>query len=345
MKQRPSETLGSRDLVTALKAAAETTRLRILALLARSELTVKDLTRILDQSQPRISRHLKLLAEAGLVERFRDGSWVFFHVSDRTEGGRLTRRLLETLDRSDPLLMRDQDRVQALMRERDEDAQAYFKAHAADWDRIRSLYAPEAQVEQALLDALGDGPFDLLVDMGTGTGRILELFADRCRRALGYDINQSMLAYAEMRLQTLGVTQAHVRHADILDLPLPDGAADAVVMHQVLHYLSEPALAIDEAARILAPGGRLVIVDFAPHELEFLREEHAHKRLGIAPENLHRWCETAGLDVTAYKELRRLSAEVEPALTVAIYSAAKPKMASTKRQSPSRQPSAEEVLR
>ncbi len=300
-----NEALPMPELVASLKAAAEPTRLRILLLLAQGELTVKDLTQVLGQSQPRISRHLKLLTEAGLVERFRDGSWVYFHVSDRTEGGRLTRRLLAAVDPGDGVARRDRERGEVLKRERDQAAQAYFQKHAADWDRIRSLYVAETDVEAAMLDALGAGPFRLLVDLGTGTGRILELFAGRYERGLGFDQNQSMLAYAQSKLASGRLAGAEVRHGDLYDLTLQDGVADAVVMHQVLHYLAEPGAALIEAARILAPGGRLLIVDFAPHDLEFLRDEHAHKRLGIAPEAMEGWIKAAGLTLVRANTLSR----------------------------------------
>jgi ubiquinone/menaquinone biosynthesis C-methylase UbiE/DNA-binding transcriptional ArsR family regulator len=296
-------TLASDDLVTALKAAAEPTRLRILLLLAAGELSVKDLTQILGQSQPRISRHLKLLAEAGLVERFRAGSWAYFHVSDRTHGGRLALDILALVNGAEPIVARDRERAEALKRERDEAAQSYFRAHAADWDRIRSLYVAESEVEVASGEALGPGPFKLLVDLGTGTGRILELLAGRYARGIGFDLNQAMLAYARSKLSKAHLTHAQVRHGDIYALSLPDGVADAVVMHQVLHFLSEPALAIREAARVLAPGGRLLIVDFAPHDLEFLREEYAHDRLGFAPEQVAQWMKDAGLSPIEQRDL------------------------------------------
>ncbi len=317
------------DLVTALKAAAEPTRLRILLLLSRGELTVKDLTQILGQSQPRLSRHLKLLTEAGLIERFRDGSWVYFHVSDRTAGGHLARRLIAAVQGADPVARRDRERADALRRDRERAAQAYFQAHAADWDRIRGLYVSESAVEAAMLEALGPGPFRLLVDLGTGTGRILELFAGRYARGLGFDLNQSMLAYAQSKLSAGDLADTEVRHGDLYDLTLQDGVADAVVMHQVLHFLTEPGAAIEEAARILAPGGRLLIVDFAPHDLEFLREEHAHKRLGIASDAVEQWTRAAGLHLEHAAQLTRESGTDEPALTVSLWVARRPAEART----------------
>jgi ubiquinone/menaquinone biosynthesis C-methylase UbiE/DNA-binding transcriptional ArsR family regulator len=288
-------TLPASDLVAALKAAAEPTRLRILALLAQAELNVKDLTQILGQSQPRISRHLKLLSEAGLIERFRDGSWVYFHISDRADCARLARLVAESVDAGDPVLRRDRERCAALKSQREAGAQSYFAAHAADWDRIRSLHVAEDEVEAAMLAALGPGPFTLLLDLGTGTGRTLALFAGRYERGLGLDVNQAMLAYAEGTIARAKLANAQVRHGDIYHVALPDACADAVVVHQVLHYLPEPGLAIREAARVTAPGGRLLIVDFAPHEHEFLREEHAHARLGFSDAQMRQWMVDAGL--------------------------------------------------
>lgn len=311
--------LETTDLVTALKAAAEPTRLRILLLLAAGELNVKDLTQILGQSQPRISRHLKLLAEAGLIERFREGSWVYFHVSDRSEGGRLVRRVLEAVDRNDSVVRRDLERAEALRRDREATAQSYFREHAADWDRIRTLYVAEDAVEAAIRQALGERRYKLFVDLGTGTGRMLELFASRFERGLGLDVNQSMLAYARSRLKTAGLTNAEVRHGDIYNLALGSGAADAIVMHQVLHYLSEPGHAIREAARVLAPGGKLLIVDFAPHDMESLRETHAHERLGFSNEHMQEWLEAAGLNSLETRELKPEHGDNRSKLTVSLW--------------------------
>lgn len=320
-------TFQARDLVVALKAAAEPTRLRILLLLAGNELTVKDLTLILGQSQPRISRHLKLLAEAGLVERYQDGSWAYFHVSDRSDGGRLTRRLLAAVERQDPAIARDRQRADALKRDRESGAQAYFRDHAGEWDRIRSLHVPEADVDAAMLAALGPGPFRLLLDLGTGTGRTLELFASRYERGLGLDVNQRMLAYAQSRLSAAGLGKAEVRHGDIYNLALAGGVADAVVMHQILHYLSEPQLAIREAARVLAPGGRLLIVDFAPHDMDILREAHAHERLGFSDQSVRQWLTAAGLEPLSSQNLAPPAGGAAQNLTVSLWLAERPNTA------------------
>jgi ubiquinone/menaquinone biosynthesis C-methylase UbiE len=320
--------------VAALKAVAEPTRLRLLVLLASGELSVKDLTGILGQSQPRISRHLKLLAEAGLVDRAPEGSWVYFRLAEGGEGGTLGRLVLEAVDRSDPVLVRDRRRAEVLREERERSAQAYFQAHAGEWDSIRALHVAEAEVEAAISQVLGAGPFGFFVDLGTGTGRMLEMFRDRYRRGLGIDLNPAMLAYARTKLERLQLRHAHVRQGDIYDLPLADQAADAAVMHQVLHFLSDPQRAVREAARALAPGGRLLIVDFAPHELEFLREQFAHQRLGFAGPLVEQWLADSGLEVFQRRDLAPGGDGGAAKLTVSVWLAGRPQGVARQADSP-----------
>jgi len=291
------------DLHDALRAAGETTRLRILALLAEAELTVSDLTDILRQSQPRISRHLKLLAEAGLVERFREGSWAFFRLGERSGAAALAREFIERLDSSDATVARDRERLAAVRASRASAALDYFNRHAAEWDRIRKLHVADASVEDAIRTALADRPFRSLLDLGTGTGRMLELFGPHIERGLGLDLSHDMLALARARLDRAGLRHCSVRQGDIYDLALPRDSFDVVIIHQVLHFLDDSLRAITAAARVLRPGGRLLVVDFAPHVLEFLRNEHAHRRLGFAPEAVKQWLTAAGLDFVEQKTL------------------------------------------
>ncbi|MGE0753129.1 MAG: ArsR/SmtB family transcription factor [Variibacter sp.] len=285
-----------------LRGAAEPTRLRILALLAEAELTVSDLTDILRQSQPRISRHLKLLAEAGLVERSREGSWAFFRLPEGI-AAELARNVIASADPTDETILRDRERLTAVRAARAAAAQSYFQAHAGEWDRIRKLHIAEAALEHAIVETLGDRDFRSLLDLGTGTGRMLELFGPRIERGVGIDLSSAMLSMARARLDRAGLRHCSVRQGDIYDLALPKDSFDVVIVHQVLHFLDDGAGALREAARVLRPGGRLLVVDFAPHDLEFLREEHAHRRLGFASETVEQWITAAGLDFVSHRDL------------------------------------------
>ena len=291
------------ELSTMLKAAGEETRLRLLALLAEAELTVTELTEILRQSQPRISRHLRLLAESGLVVRFREGSWAFFRLPEHGDKAELARTLAALLDPDDRVMARDRERLAAVRAARATAAQAYFREHAAEWHRIRRLHAADAAVEAEIQQALADRPFRSLLDLGTGTGRMLELLGPGLERGLGIDLSLDMLALARARLDRAGLRHCSVRHGDIYDLALPRDSFDVVIVHQVLHYLDDGARALREAARVLRPQGRLLVIDFAPHELEFLRDEHAHRRLGFAEETVSQWLEQAGLDVISHRSV------------------------------------------
>lgn len=311
--------ISTSNLLAGLKAAAEPTRLRLLVLLGEGELNVKDLTHILAQSQPRISRHLKLLFEADLIERFREGSWVYFRLADSGGGAKLARQIIDLADEQDPVIIKDRNRALAVRRERAEAAQNFFKAHAAEWDEIRTLHVSEVGVEAAMKTALGSGPLGTLVDIGTGTGRILELFAPQFERGVGIDVNHDMLAYARAKLQTQEYAHCQVRHGDLFDVPFEENFADTIIIHQVLHFLDKPGRALVEAARILKPGGRCLIVDFAPHELEFLRESQAHRRLGFSNAQMEQWVDNAELQLTNTQDLVPEDSDKSPKLTVSIW--------------------------
>ncbi len=286
------------QLLAALRAAAEPTRLRLLALCAEGELTVSELTDILGQSQPRVSRHLKLLCEAGLLDRFREANWVFYRLARGGDRG-AAERLIGMVPAEDPVVALDRERLDQVKRQRAAAAETYFRTHAQDWDHIRSLHIDERDVEAALVELLADEPIDDLLDIGTGTGRVLEVMAPRVERALGVDLSREMLAVARVNLERAGARNCAIRQGDMYQLPAPGASFDAVVIHQVLHYSEQPGRAIAEAARVLRPGGRLVVADFAPHELEFLRTEHAHRRLGFADGEIMEFCREAGLEPQA----------------------------------------------
>jgi ubiquinone/menaquinone biosynthesis C-methylase UbiE/DNA-binding transcriptional ArsR family regulator len=298
-----SESLQLDPLVATLKAAGEPSRLRILALLAASDLTVKDLTAILGQSQPRISRHLKLLVEAGVVRRYPEGAWAYYRLAEGDAAAAVGAALVERLDPTDSVLERDRARLETVKRGHAEAAATYFAANAASWDRLRSFHVPEEAVEAAMRRAIGGRPFGSFLDLGTGTGRMLELFSDLYDRGVGVDASQPMLAVARANLDRCSITNAQVRHGDVYALTVPHRAFDVVTIHQVLHFLDDPARAIAEAARVLRPGGRLLVVDFAPHDLEFLRAEHAHRRLGFSHEQVAGWLRSAGLELHRIEDL------------------------------------------
>jgi ubiquinone/menaquinone biosynthesis C-methylase UbiE len=231
-----------------------------------------------------------------LVERFREGAWAFFRLGERGSAADIARALIARLDTTDPVIAGDLARLAAVRATRVAVAQNYFRRHAAEWDRIRKLHVADAAVEDAVRAALADQRMRSLLDLGTGTGRMLELFAPDVERGIGIDLSLDMLALARARLDRAGWEHCSVRQGDIYNLTLPRDSFDAVVLHQVLHFLDDTARAIREAARMLRPGGRILVVDFAPHDLEFLREQHAHRRLGFAVETVTQWMEAAGLD-------------------------------------------------
>lgn len=287
-------------LLSLLQGAADPTRLRLLFLLAEGELTVTELTTIVGQSQPRVSRHLKLLCEAGLLERFKEGSWVFHRLQDTGLSAAFAKALMSLPLQDRAPFDTDRARLANVRAARAAAAAAFFRANAPNWERLRSLHAPEKNVEAAILRVLGGAPIESFLDAGTGTGRMLELMAPHVRRGIGVDVSPEMLAVARDRLEQAGAHHCQVRLADIYRLPFrtatADAGFDAAIFHQVLHYLDEPQLAVAEIARVLKPGGRLVIADFAPHDLEFLRIELKHRRLGFSDREVEGWFAAANLE-------------------------------------------------
>lgn len=284
-----------KDIVEALRSIGEPTRLRVLALLAYGELSVGELVDILGMSQPRLSRHMKFLTTAGLVERLPEGAWVFYRLPATGKGRRLVDAVLPFFPFEQPEFIRDQEQLEMVKQNRSRAAEEYFNRQAESWDDVRGRHYPTEDIEAALLKIAGSGPFEFLVDLGTGTGRMLTLFAHRVARAEGVDISHKMLTIARSNLENAGVNNASVRQGDVTAPPFADGCADLVILHQVLHYLDRPERVLSEASRILKPGGRLLIVDFAPHDHEFLRAEHEHRRLGLSDDEVRQWSQIAGM--------------------------------------------------
>ena len=293
---------GQLDLFRAL---ADPTRLRIVHLLRTMELAVGEIALVVGQSQPRVSRHVRILVDAGLIERRKEGSWVFLSIC----GDAPVDALGHFLDAAPPspseMLWVEADlaRLAAVRAERARMAEHYFATHAEEWDALRSLHAPEAEVEAAMVAMLGAAPLGRLLDIGTGTGRIATLFADRATQVVGVDRSAEMLRLARGKLDAAAETKVRFIAGDFSDLPLTDGAADTVVLHQVLHYAQAPEAVIAETARVLSAEGRLLIVDFAPHEHEELRLRDAHARLGFSDRQMAGWFKAAGLELAGIDTL------------------------------------------
>lgn len=303
------------ELLVALRAAAEPSRLRLLAVCAQGEWTVSELTQVMAQSQPRISRHLKLLAEAGLLERFREGSWVFYRRAQGGEGARLARALGRMLPDDDPVLALDRQRLAAVREARRRLAERYFDGHAGRWDSERDLAVDGAEVEAELsrqFEALRPAS---LLDIGTGTGRILQVLAPHVGQGLGIDLSHDMLAVARANLEGRLARNCQVRQGDMYQLPVQDRSFAAVTLHQVLHFADDPLAVLSEARRVLRPGGRLVVVDLAAHRHEELRVEKSHRRLGFADSEIEGWFAELRLRPTTPVRL------AGPDLTVVIWAA------------------------
>lgn len=282
-------------LLAGLRAAGEPTRLRLIALCAHAELSVTELTHILGQSQPRVSRHLKLLVEAGLLSRFREGSLVFYRLADKGRSGHLARTLVDLLPADDAEMSRDIVRLEKIREKRAAVAETYFKDNAAQWKQVRALHVPEAEVEQELKKLVGQSKIASFLDIGTGTGRMLELFASQIERGIGIDTSPDMLAIARTQLEHEQYKHIQIRKGDMYNMPIDDGSIEMATLHLVLHFSLEPAAVISEAARTLNSSGRLIIVDFASHQEEHLRIEHQHQRLGFTDKEIEQCIIQAGL--------------------------------------------------
>ncbi len=282
-------------LIKALKAAGEPTRLRILAALSQYELTVTELVSLLGQSQPRVSRHLKLLLEAGLVTRFQEGSWVFQRLDENSSTAEVGKKVIELIDFHDPTVKQDSARLEKIKLHNAKLATDYFAQNAGDWDQIRTMVGSDTNIEAAMLETIQGRNFGHLIDMGTGTGRVVEIFAPHVKSAVGYDSSQEMLKLARANLEQAGLNHCQARLGDITALPVKSGSADLITIHQVLHYLDRPFAVIEEAKRLLALNGNILIVDFAKHQHEFLRTDHAHRRLGFANSEVEFWAKSNDL--------------------------------------------------
>jgi ubiquinone/menaquinone biosynthesis C-methylase UbiE len=304
-------------VLDSLRALADPTRLRIMRLLASMELAVGELAQVLEQSQPRVSRHVKILCDAGLAERRREGGWVFLRAvpSDAGPSGGSAlvpalANLLGTAEGTDPgfgqQCAQDRQHLDAIRTARDASAAEYFARHADEWDSLRSMHIADGPVEEALAEMLGEGAkggLGRLLDVGTGTGRMAELFAPSSSHVTALDKSPDMLRLARTRLQHLPSGQVTLVQGDFAHLPFAEASFDTVLFHQVMHYALAPEAVLAEAARVTAPGGRIAMVDFAAHDREELRASHAHARLGFSDGQVEEMFGAAGFRLAADRAL------------------------------------------
>ena len=310
--------LGFDELVGALRAVAEPTRLRLVALLGREELTVTEICRVIGQSQPRTAATCdcwwtRASSSGHLKAPLSTTAWpkVALRPSSRHRVAALT-------PPNDVTISADLAALSRVRQARIEAATAYRSAHADELEGLRELYVGEAAVERALLDMLvGEGPIGRLLDIGTGTGRILELLAPHTEHSVGLDVDHEMLQVARAALGEAQLSRAAVRHGDLHRPPFEAGSFDVAVMHHVLHLLDAPGAAIADAARLLRPGGRLLVADFATHDLEHLRSLHGHRCLGIEDKEMLSWAVQAGLEVESERSLPPTSPDEQ--LTVRLW--------------------------
>ncbi len=333
----PGVALGSDQLVAGLRAIGEPTRLRIAALVSQGELTVTELCRILAQSQPRVSRHLKLLCEAGLLQRHSEGTSAFFSPALDADGRALLDGIVGMVDPDDPTIAADRHRLGSIRAERAAQAEDYFDQIAEQWESMRGRHVADADVEARLTTIVGNHLSRstatvptaarrrprLLLDIGTGTGRILELLADRFDEGIGIDLSTNMLNLARTRLTERELSNCSVRQGNIYALDIGDEGrslvADVAVLHHVLHFLDDPAAALRQTAFTLAPGGLVIIVDFAPHGVDELLAEHQHRWSGFSTAQIESWCSDAWLEVIEHHHLSPDESTSVETLTVSIW--------------------------
>lgn len=300
-------------LLQALRAAGEQTRLRILALCAQHELSVTDLIQVLGQTQSRVSRHLKILVEAGLLERYQEGQWARYRLAgqgsvipgqDSNKAGiSLARYILQNIDMMSPVFRRDHEILTRRMDARQQRIQQFFRENAPKWEEMRAELVNQPAIDAHIRDVLLAKPVKHFLDVGTGTGKALLELGPSIGAGIGIDNSFAMLDIARNNIEESNLNNCQVRHADMTQMPYEAKTFDTALVHMVLHYSETPPLVISEIARVLTKGGRVLIIDLVRHENTEIRTALQHLWPGFDKEEMEDWLSQAGLTVEDTTEL------------------------------------------
>ncbi len=290
-------------LLQGLRAAAEPTRLRIIALCGHAELSVTELVMILGQTQPRVSRHLKLLVEGGLLQRNKEGNRAYYRLSNEAEGADLARMLNDLMPGEDEVHTLDLSRLSSVKADRLRYAETFLDPYSQEIIELRGMWPPDEVIDKCILELLQDRSIEHLLDLGTGTGRILRTMAPFVAKGTGIDNSLEMLSIARARLDQDGIKNCQVRAGDMYRLPFKQNSFDLITINSLLRYADEPKKVIAEAARVLEKKGALLIVDLAAHDLSTLRDEYGHSWLGFSEVEMVEMLSEANLTVGQVKHI------------------------------------------
>src|SRR5512133_3174193 len=288
-------------MLDTLKALADPCRLRLTAVLLAGEFTVQELTRILEMGQSRISRHLKILCEAGVLAVKHQGTWSYYRAGEDSNFFSAMRPVFERELEKLPERSRDLAAVAEVLEGRRRRSQEFFDRHARQWDDLARTLLPVPAYRQRLLDQVPEGA--TLLEIGVGTGGLLTELAARARQVIGVDHSPAMLEEARRRLTAAGIGGIDLRLGEMSHLPLPDAAVECVVANMVLHHAAEPVAVLREVRRVLKTGGVLLLADLARHEREAAREQLADQWLGFEEPELISWLKAAGFTETAIQRI------------------------------------------
>ncbi len=290
-------------LLQGLRAAAEPTRLRIIALCGHAELSVTELVMILGQTQPRVSRHLKLLVEGGLLQRNKEGNRAYYRLSTEAEGADLARMLNDLMPGEDEVHALDLSRLSSVKADRVRYAESFLDPYSQEIIELRGMWPPDEVIDKCILALLKDRSIQNLLDLGTGAGRILRTIAPFVEKGTGIDNSLEMLSIARARLDQDGIKNCQVRVGDMYRLPFKKNSFDLITINSLLRYADEPKKVIAEAARVLEKKGALLIVDLAAHDLSALRDEYGHSWLGFSEAEMVEMLSEENLTVDRVKHI------------------------------------------